>query len=451
MPFPSGTVEPYFSADRLGVVVSSASLCPELPKGSGRVNVKWFLDRKIGTKQLLSFASVLALTVILAAFSVVKLAEVRAATVDIADHRIPGMLSLTDLRKGLFQYRVAEMSYVFSNDPDERDLRTANMRTGTDIARKAMAELEPQVASEEERKLLDAVHHDVDQCQAETQTIRGLISNNKGPDAIAEVLGTAQGNFSQAIDDIQAELDLKVQEAKNASQASASVYRSSQWWVTGMSLVTIGLGLFLAFFTTRLIARSVQQIVLVAQRVAEGDLTHEDLIVHAEDEIGELARSINEMQGNLREMIGSVSVSIERLATASEELSANASSQAQGAGVQTERTDQVAVAMQEMTQAVSQVADNSNHASEASRKAADTARQGGIIVEDALVKMNTIADSVAQTARKVEDLGKSSNQIGEIIGTIDDIADQTNLLALNAAIEAARAGEQGRGFAGRSR
>ena len=61
--------------------------------------------------------------------------------------------------------------------------------------------------------------------------------------------------------------------------------------------------------------------------------------------------------------------------------------------------------------------------------------------------MRIIADSVSSTAKKVEGLGKSSDQIGRIIGVINDIADQTNLLALNAAIEAARAGEQGRGFA----
>jgi methyl-accepting chemotaxis protein len=76
-----------------------------------------------------------------------------------------------------------------------------------------------------------------------------------------------------------------------------------------------------------------------------------------------------------------------------------------------------------------------------------TAEEGGRVVEQTVGKIRQIAEVVGQSAKTVERLGVSSQQIGEIVSVIDDIAEQTNLLALNAAIEAARAGDQGRGFA----
>jgi methyl-accepting chemotaxis protein len=100
-----------------------------------------------------------------------------------------------------------------------------------------------------------------------------------------------------------------------------------------------------------------------------------------------------------------------------------------------------------MSATVQQVSENSNRAAAASRQAAETALHGGRTVDETLAKMRAIAIAVSGTAKKVEELGKRSDEIGRIVGVIDDIADQTNLLALNAAIEAARAGEQGRGFA----
>ena len=130
-----------------------------------------------------SFVSVLTLTVLLAGFAMVKLAAVHVPTVEITEHRIPAMQSLSDLKAGLFQYRIPQMFYVFTEDPDERELRVANMDSGMKTAQKAMAELAPQAATPEEHKLLATIQQDIDQCQSETQAILALIHDKKTPDA----------------------------------------------------------------------------------------------------------------------------------------------------------------------------------------------------------------------------------------------------------------------------
>jgi methyl-accepting chemotaxis protein len=86
-------------------------------------------------------------------------------------------------------------------------------------------------------------------------------------------------------------------------------------------------------------------------------------------------------------------------------------------------------------------------AAEGSGQASAAAVAGAQVVDETIRVMNDITQRVRSSAHAVEGLGNRSEQIGAIVGTIEDIADQTNLLALNAAIEAARAGEQGRGFA----
>src|SRR5579884_3760528 len=181
--------------------------------------------------------------------------------------------------------------------------------------------------------------------------------------------------------------------------------------------------------------------------IARGDLTGEPLKAESDDEIGDLILASNQMQQGLREIIHSMAATAEHVASASEEISTTATQMAQGSEVQRDQASQVATAMQEMSSTVQQVSENSNKAADAARQAAETARQGGKVVQDTLAKMQAISESVSGTSKKIVELGKSSDQIGRIIGVIDDIADQTNLLALNAAIEAARAGEQGRGFA----
>jgi methyl-accepting chemotaxis protein len=178
----------------------------------------------------------------------------------------------------------------------------------------------------------------------------------------------------------------------------------------------------------------------------EGDLTKR-VPVRGRDEIGEMGGWFNVFIERLQGMIAQVAQVTDKVASAAVELSATAEEMSKGAECLTSRTVQTAAAVEQMNATVGQVAQNSAKAASVAQEMVQTARDGGHVVAETVAGMEQISAAVTHSAAIIETLGKSSDQIGEIVRVIEDIADQTNLLALNAAIEAARAGEQGRGFA----
>ncbi|PWB56802.1 MAG: hypothetical protein C3F06_00825 [Candidatus Methanoperedenaceae archaeon] len=198
----------------------------------------------------------------------------------------------------------------------------------------------------------------------------------------------------------------------------------------------------------------------VLSAMSEGDLTR-NISVEAKGDFKKITMGIENMQESLHKLLLSMKQSAERVASTAQELSASSEEMkastdqissttqdiATGVSSQASKMAEISRAMKEMSESVQQVAANSQKAAEGATAASTTAQKVGKMSGDVALKMTEIQSTVDNSANVIKQLDGKSQQIGEIIGVITNIADQTNLLALNAAIEAARAGEHGRGFA----
>lgn len=225
--------------------------------------------------------------------------------------------------------------------------------------------------------------------------------------------------------------------------------RASLWSTAGTIGALVLVMLTAVYVTLRAwVLKPLAHMAAISKDIAqgEGDLTKR-VPAEGTDDIAVLGAYFNEFIGKLQRMIKKVAHVTDKVASASVELSATAEEISKGTDSLTSRASQTAAAVEEMNATVGQVAQNSGKAASLAQDTVSTAKGGGSVVSNTISGMQELSEAVANSATIIAALGKSSDQIGEIVRTIEDIADQTNLLALNAAIEAARAGEQGRGFA----
>jgi methyl-accepting chemotaxis protein len=167
-------------------------------------------------------------------------------------------------------------------------------------------------------------------------------------------------------------------------------------------------------------------------KLAQGDVVHRiDKVLEGPAE--KLRIEYNETMAQLQDTLITVIRSAQTIDGGSREITATADDMSRRTEQQAANLEETAAALEQITSTVKRTAEGATHAREAVATATLDAEKGGAIVRQAITAMDNIE--------------KSSGQIGQIIGVIDEIAFQTNLLALNAGVEAARAGDAGRGFA----
>ena len=392
--------------------------------------MKFLHNLETSSKLLVAFATVLVLTALLGVTALGRMGDINQASTLLSGSWLPQTIAVLSLKNDLQELRKLEhvvISDKASIDGSEQKLSLAlsAFRDNADRLGRTINDANVKAEATELQRMAVAY-------LAEHDKMMKLANEGKKDEAVAVLKGSSQ----PALDAANAQLDKILSSNMSGSQRTARgadrVYTVARITTLAILAAAIGFGVLLALWLARAISAPLRQVMLVARRIADGDLSTR-IEVRTNNETGELLLAMQHMNDSLMTMIAQVQSGARAIGQASAEI-------AEGNQDLSTRTEQQAASLEEtassMEQLTATVKQNAEHAVQANKLA--------VSASAIAVRGGNDVDQVVGTMASIND---SSKKIAEIIGVIDGIAFQTNILALNAAVEAARAGEQGRGFA----
>jgi len=404
-------------------------------------------DLPISRKMLLGFSSVCMLTIVLGVTALVSFNHVNTTVDDIVNNAMPSVRILNNVRMNNAAIRRSDAMIALCDTKACVDMYKARRQKAIDTYQKAISEYAPLVSLPGEKELYTTIHDGVEQYIQISNHYIDLIDSGK----IDEARKLATGPGSVDLFDANSAAIEKDQDLNNAAgtKEGAGVIelgKRSTWMVWIVLALAVLLSGFIGYFINNLISPPLVAATEALERVARKDLTAK-VEVQGKDEVGRLSAALNESIDATRTVLSAMAKGAETLSSATEELSVRSRESSGNAKNQSSRTNQIAAAAQEMTATIGEISHNAEEATMASRKSAESASEGGRVMQQANATMERIGQSTASVSERMSTLARRSEEIGKVVNVIQEISEQTNLLALNAAIEAARAGEHGRGFA----
>nr|WP_113868059.1 methyl-accepting chemotaxis protein [Brenneria salicis]NMN91221.1 methyl-accepting chemotaxis protein/methyl-accepting chemotaxis protein-2 (aspartate sensor receptor) [Brenneria salicis ATCC 15712 = DSM 30166]RBP60450.1 methyl-accepting chemotaxis protein/methyl-accepting chemotaxis protein-2 (aspartate sensor receptor) [Brenneria salicis ATCC 15712 = DSM 30166]RLM30077.1 chemotaxis protein [Brenneria salicis ATCC 15712 = DSM 30166] len=295
-----------------------------------------------------------------------------------------------------------------------------------------MNDLQKSVSDEKSLVILQNIAEIRREFLGSTNKLTTFILAGNTDEALAEYFNITRMSQQRYIEKVTEFIDVQDDNMGIAAQDVAASYHETLILLTIIIITSVIIGLIIATLITRSVTHPIKEALVVAENVAQGDLTSE-IRINRKDETGMLLTALHHMNISLRQIVSQVRDGAETISSAASQIAAGNQDLSARTEEQASSLEETASSMEQLTSTIKNTADNTVQATSLAASTSETVQKSG--------------DMMSRVTQEMRGIRDSSQRMSEIIGVIDGIAFQTNILALNAAVEAARAGEQGRGFA----
>ncbi len=408
-------------------------------------------------KLLLGFFIVILVLVATIGLNIKQLDSVNKTYRTLLEEQTTKSIAIQELRVIAKQEIVSLRGYLLLGD--KQNLQS-NQGSRTEFKQKS-EELMSSLTTEKSIKFLEAINKSEQNVQQFADRMFELKAS--GETEKYEKLDSTQGRliikqFDERVENLS---DYQNEYIEGKIAATSKQIQAIKFQMLILGVFAVVISLIIAMVVGSLMSRPINGMAKAAKKIAEGDLTAEQIRIKNRDEVGDLAQAFNQMAVNLKDLITNVrhntvqvsgsaaelTASADQTIQATEQITSSIQEVASGSEAQGKNATESSEAMKNMTKGIQQLASTTAAVSELALETNSEAQKGNESLHRVISQMTTINTAVLESASVVKNLDGHSIEIGNIIGIITDIAEQTNLLALNAAIEAARAGDHGRGFA----
>jgi methyl-accepting chemotaxis protein WspA len=404
---------------------------------------KWTLRARIA----LSFAVILALMMVMAVVAYTHLVRIEQLTSDIKTDSLPGLKYGSQiLVDRLANYSLTEQ-YALQTDVATKQRLQAAILTSRGYTATLFTEYGTTIRTPEDRDLFASFKSAHELYVAAQDELLAIGLDPKGREELVKRVDT---DLSPTFEAAQRAGDAVLDHNKAGVAASTQLITEAVARAKGGVLVSVGLGLIVAFYfgytLLRAITRPLGRLVSILDVMRTGDLSGR-LNRERNDEFGTVARGFNRMTDELAGLVGQVQQSGVQVNAAVTHIAATAREQQATASEIAATTTQIGATSREISSRSHQLVGTMNEVAMVAERSAVLAGQGQNGLTQMEETMRRVTDAATSISAKLAVLSLKAGNISQVVTTITKVADQTNLLSLNAAIEAEKAGEYGRGFA----